>query len=72
MNPQLYRVCFYDCGLQFVRAGKYPPFESFHTGNYELARRECLQFTEEDHHCSAVIVNNETGNRLYFEKGKEE
>ena len=66
-----YKVCFFDTALEFVKSGQYMPFETFQTGDYKNARKNCLEFTADDHNVSAVIVNQETGNRSYFQDGKE-
>ena len=66
-----YKVCFFDSSVSMVKTGQCMPFETFQTSNYENARKACLEFTTDDHNCSAVIVNQETGNRIYFQDGQE-
>ena len=66
-----YTINLHDVGVQTVKRGVSTPFEQIKTGCYKTARKTALEFTADDHHVSAVIVNIETGNRLYFQDGKE-
>lgn len=66
-----YKVCFFESSVSMVKTGQCMPFETFQTSSYENARKSCLEFTTDDHNCSAVLVNQETGNRIYFQDGQE-
>lgn len=66
-----YKVCFFDTAVEFVKSGQYMPFETFQTGDYKNARKSCLEFTTDDYNCSAVLINQQTGNRIYFQAGQE-
>lgn len=66
-----YCVNFHDCGSDMVRTGRSTPFDKFQTGCYKTARREAILWTVDNPHCSAVIHNRETGNRVYIEDGME-
>lgn len=67
----IYTLNLHDVGVDTVKRGVSTPFEQIKTGSYENARKSAIEFTVEDHNCSAVIVNTSTGNRLYFQNGKE-
>ena len=66
-----YKVAFHCSSIEFVKTGKSTPFETYQTSSYGHARKDCLEFTCEDSACSAVLLNQETGNRMYFQNGQE-
>lgn len=67
----LYTVNLHEVGVETVKRGVSTPFERIKTGSYATARKTALEFTADDQNVSAVIVNTETGNRLYFQDGTE-
>lgn len=66
-----YKVALHCSSVEIVRTGKSVPFETYQTSSYENARKGCLEFTCDNPSCSAVLLNQETGNRLYFQDGQE-
>ena len=66
-----YKVKFYESSLDVVKTGVCTPFEVFQTGAWMNAKKAALEFTEDDHNGSAVVVNQETGRYLYFKHGQQ-
>ncbi len=66
-----YLINFHDVGADTVRRGVSTPYEQNSTGSFENAHKTAIEYTTEDQNCSVVIVSMSTGNRLYFQDGKE-
>lgn len=66
-----YKVKFYDSGVNIVKRGVCQPFETYQTNDYAAARKDCINVTLDNPSFTAILVNNTTGNYVYFYDGSE-
>ena len=67
----LYTVKIYASGPNIVKQGKGIIQDKFKTDMFDLAKYEAFHITNEDSCYTVLIVNNETGNRIYYHNGNQ-